>query len=56
MGKVAKKPLGVWDGRAEKVKEAFVHAFEGYKRHAKGADELLPIVGGKVNKCAPGLI
>ncbi|KAJ2930958.1 hypothetical protein H1R20_g6105, partial [Candolleomyces eurysporus] len=41
--------VGIWDTRAEKVKEAFVHAFEGYKRHAGGYDELLPIVGGKVN-------
>lgn len=39
----------LWDRRAEKVKDAFVHAFEGYTRHAAGYDELLPIVGGSVN-------
>ncbi|CAG8959476.1 hypothetical protein HYFRA_00001374 [Hymenoscyphus fraxineus] len=34
-------------GRQQKVKEAFLHAWKGYKDHAWLHDELLPISGGK---------
>jgi hypothetical protein len=46
----ADKPLNLWDSRANAVKDAFVHAYEGYMRHAEGYDELLPVKGGRVNK------
>jgi mannosyl-oligosaccharide alpha-1,2-mannosidase len=36
--------------RAERVREAFIHAYSGYKNHSFPFDELLPIDGGKVNK------
>lgn len=50
-GSKAKKAAKIlWEGRAEKVKAAFVYAFEGYRRHADGHDELLPVKGDKVNK------
>jgi mannosyl-oligosaccharide alpha-1,2-mannosidase len=39
-----------WHERAQKVKEAFVHAYGGYEKHALPCDELLPVSGGKVNK------
>ncbi|KAI0076610.1 seven-hairpin glycosidase [Panus rudis PR-1116 ss-1] len=32
-----------WDARAEEVKKAFMHAYEGYKQHALPHDELLPV-------------
>jgi mannosyl-oligosaccharide alpha-1,2-mannosidase len=36
--------------RAVQVRDAFVHAYSGYKNQAFPYDELLPIDGGKVNK------
>ncbi|KAG6821465.1 hypothetical protein H0H93_010189 [Arthromyces matolae] len=39
-----------WASRAEKVKEAFVHAYEGYRNHALPFDELKPISGRGNNK------
>ena len=36
--------------RAVRVREAFVHAYSGYKKHALPYDELLPVDGGKINK------
>ncbi|KAH8116460.1 seven-hairpin glycosidase [Phellopilus nigrolimitatus] len=38
-----------WPARAEKVKEAFLHAYHGYEEHASPADELLPLTNGSVN-------
>ncbi|KIY52582.1 glycoside hydrolase family 47 protein [Fistulina hepatica ATCC 64428] len=36
-------PQSVWDGRAEKVKEAFIHAYRGYQVFASPHDELMPV-------------
>ncbi|KAF8909304.1 glycoside hydrolase family 47 protein [Gymnopilus junonius] len=38
-----------WDGRAAKVREAFVHAYRGYMRYAAPSDELKPLSNGNVN-------
>lgn len=43
-------PSSIWDARANQVKEAYLHAFSGYQKHAAPYDELLPISGGRVNK------
>ncbi|KAG8385293.1 hypothetical protein BUALT_Bualt03G0026900 [Buddleja alternifolia] len=32
-----------WKGRQQKVKEAFIHAWSGYKNYAMGYDELMPL-------------
>lgn len=32
-----------WLSRQQKVKDAFIHAWSGYKKHAMGYDELMPI-------------
>ena len=40
----------VWATRAGIVREAFRHAYEGYRENATGHDELLPISGGFVDK------
>lgn len=37
------------DPRAEAVKEAFLHAYQGYKQYAWGHDELLPKSNGSFN-------
>ncbi|KAF5355334.1 hypothetical protein D9758_006055 [Tetrapyrgos nigripes] len=42
-------PDSVWPKRATKVKEAFVHAYSGYRRYAFEADELKPVSGKKHN-------
>lgn len=34
-----------WDERKGEVKEAFLHAYDGYMRHAFPADELAPVSG-----------
>jgi len=34
-----------WTGVAKEVREAFLHAWRGYQRHAWGADELRPVSG-----------
>ena len=39
-----------WAARAEKVKEAFLHAYHGYEKYASPNDELLPLSNGSVNK------
>jgi hypothetical protein len=36
--------------RAERVREAFIHAYHGYRNQAFPFDELSPVDGGKVNK------
>lgn len=33
----------IWTTRQQKVKDAFIHAWSGYKRHAMGFDELMPL-------------
>ncbi|KAJ3560592.1 hypothetical protein NP233_g10736 [Leucocoprinus birnbaumii] len=38
-----------WEARAQRVREAFKHAWGGYIERAAGWDELTPIDGGKVN-------
>lgn len=35
--------MSLWMGRQQKVKEAFVHAWSGYKKYAMGFDELMPL-------------
>ena len=40
----------MWPERAQKVKDAFVHAYAGYKTYAFGMDELKPVSNGGVNK------
>ena len=39
-----------WPERAQKVKDAFVHAYAGYKTYAFGMDELKSVSNGGVNK------
>lgn len=36
--------------RAKRVRDAFVHAYSGYRNHSFPFDELLPVDGGKINK------
>ncbi|KNZ74566.1 Mannosyl-oligosaccharide alpha-1,2-mannosidase isoform A [Termitomyces sp. J132] len=38
-----------WSARADKVKQAFVHAYDGYRQHALPDDELRPISGTGIN-------
>lgn len=40
----------IWDLRKEEVREAFLHAWTGYKTIAFPNDELLPVSGLKSNK------
>lgn len=47
---LSKVPSTIWSIRADQVKNAFLHAWDGYQRLAVPADELLPVSGGKVNK------
>ncbi|THU86220.1 glycoside hydrolase family 47 protein [Dendrothele bispora CBS 962.96] len=42
-------PDALWAKRAVKVKDAFIHAYTGYRRHAFTSDELLPLSGKKVD-------
>lgn len=37
------RPHTEWDSRADQVKEAFLHAWQGYQRYAKSHDELKPL-------------
>lgn len=37
------------DSRAKAIKEAFQHAYNGYRLHAWGSDELLPKTNGSSN-------
>ncbi|KAH9839937.1 glycoside hydrolase [Rhodofomes roseus] len=43
---VSTTPPHVWKQRAEAVKNAFRHAYNGYERHAKPHDELRPLTNG----------
>ncbi|KAG6854248.1 hypothetical protein C0991_008941 [Blastosporella zonata] len=38
-----------WSVRAAMVRDAFVHAYEGYKQHALPNDELQPLTGDGIN-------
>lgn len=40
----------IWHGRAEQVKEAFLHAYRGYLKYAGSHDELLPVSQSAVDK------
>jgi len=42
--------LTLWDGRAENVRNAFIHAYGGYRQYAALYDVLLPVTGGRANK------
>jgi len=39
-----------WAGRANAVKQAFVHAYHGYEAHAFPEDELLPLTNSSEMK------
>lgn len=43
----------IWDTRANHVKQAFLHAYNGYLTHAAGHDELRPLSNHAVNKYVP---
>ncbi|XP_073000348.1 mannosyl-oligosaccharide 1,2-alpha-mannosidase MNS3 [Typha latifolia] len=36
-------PKSEWNSRQQKVKEAFIHAWSGYRNYAMGYDELMPV-------------
>ena len=40
----------VWDARAAQVKQAYLHAYEGYLKYAEGYDELRPLSTTGINK------
>ena len=40
--KPTSQPHSLWNARAEEVKQAFVHAYTGYRKYAMGYDELKP--------------
>ncbi|KAG6869228.1 hypothetical protein C0993_009092 [Termitomyces sp. T159_Od127] len=44
------RPDPKWSDRAEKVKQAFVHAYDGYRQYALPDDELRPLSGTSINK------
>lgn len=44
------RPKIDWNGRAEMVKEAFLHAYHGYEEHAFPMDELRPLSLTGTNK------
>ncbi|KAK7056258.1 hypothetical protein VNI00_002811 [Paramarasmius palmivorus] len=39
----------VWEERAQRVKQAYIHAYSGYERLASPHDELRPVSGGYVD-------
>ncbi|RPD58911.1 seven-hairpin glycosidase [Lentinus tigrinus ALCF2SS1-7] len=39
----------VWDARAAQVKQAYLHAYEGYLKYAEGYDELRPLSNTGIN-------
>ncbi|KAI5123518.1 hypothetical protein M0805_006678 [Coniferiporia weirii] len=43
------KSLIDWSERAERVKEAFLHAYHGYEEYASPADELLPLSNSSID-------
>ncbi len=40
----------LWDTRAAQVKQAYIHAYQGYLKYAEGFDELRPLSNTGVNK------
>ena len=44
-------PHTIWQQRAEQVKDAFLHAYDGYLKYAALHDELLPVSNAAVDKC-----
>ena len=42
----------IWDGRAQRVKDAFIDAYGHYQKYAFGADELSPLSNQPRNKYA----
>ncbi|KAK8546827.1 hypothetical protein V6N13_093869 [Hibiscus sabdariffa] len=48
-GKTNKLDEEKWKARQKKVREAFIHAWSGYKRFAMGYDELMPVSQRGVN-------
>lgn len=43
------EPSRVWEQRAESVKQAFIHAYSGYEKHASLHDELRPLSNTSTN-------
>lgn len=43
------KECAAVDDRAQQIKDAFVHAYNGYRQYAWGADELLPLTNKPSN-------
>ena len=41
----------IWADRADAVRAAFLHAYNGYTTHAAPHDELLPLTKASVDKC-----
>ena len=48
-----KEEQDVWEPRKNEVRNAFKHAWSGYKSIAYPYDELLPVSGGRSNKFLP---
>ncbi|KAK8575958.1 hypothetical protein V6N13_032729 [Hibiscus sabdariffa] len=48
-GKTNKPDEEKWEARQKKVREAFIHAWSGYKKFAMGYDELMPVSQRGVN-------
>lgn len=42
---------GLWEERADRVRQAFLHAYRAYEKCATGWDELLPMTCRGVDKC-----
>lgn len=47
---------GLWEERADRVRQAFLHAYRAYEKCATGWDELLPITCRGVDKCVSFLL
>ena len=47
------KDVLTWDDRAEKVKEAFLHAYHGYEKYAAPGDELRPLSNTRADELVP---
>jgi hypothetical protein len=46
------EPVSPWPARADRVRDAFRHAFDGYLQYAFPHDELQPLSNSSVDKCA----
>lgn len=49
IGQVNQDVRAIWTTRQQKVKDAFIHAWSGYKKYAMGFDELTPLSQGGVD-------